>query len=115
MTPRMSRPEFTRGQAMTCKACGSQNAYMLRWLGVTSVRCPDCGADLFPGHDPHVVEASQERYVLSAPRIDPIDIKIAVRSGQLKFYYGTHSKLYCKDTTNGDTVEITINEGGTGV
>jgi hypothetical protein len=27
------------------------NARYFHWLGVTSVRCPDCGADLMPGVD----------------------------------------------------------------
>ncbi|WP_283608568.1 hypothetical protein [Faecalispora anaeroviscerum] len=34
---------------MKCEACGSLNAYPFAWLGVTSIRCPDCGADLSPG------------------------------------------------------------------
>lgn len=34
---------------MECGCCGSMNAdYFSAW-GVTSVRCPDCGADLLPG------------------------------------------------------------------
>jgi hypothetical protein len=34
---------------MKCGACGSLNAYTFEWLGVISIRCPDCGADLMPG------------------------------------------------------------------
>lgn len=36
---------------MRCGACGSPNAHYFSWAGVTSVRCPDCGADLLPGVD----------------------------------------------------------------
>lgn len=36
---------------MICGSCGSYNAEYFYWLGVTSVRCPDCGADLPPGVD----------------------------------------------------------------
>lgn len=31
---------------MRCGSCGGYNAEYFTWLGVTSVRCPDCGADL---------------------------------------------------------------------
>lgn len=34
---------------MRCGSCGGYNAEYFTWLGVTSVRCPDCGADLMPG------------------------------------------------------------------
>lgn len=34
---------------MKCGSCGSHNAKNFYHLGVLSVRCPDCGADLMPG------------------------------------------------------------------
>jgi hypothetical protein len=37
---------------MKCKSCGSENAYYFDYLGVTSIRCDDCGADLMPGYTP---------------------------------------------------------------
>ena len=36
---------------LTCGSCGSQNANYYYHLGVASVRCDDCGADLPPGLD----------------------------------------------------------------
>ena len=32
---------------MLCGTCGGNNAYYFYWLGVTSIRCPDCGSDVF--------------------------------------------------------------------
>ena len=36
---------------MRCGSCGGNNAYPFYWLGVMSIRCDDCGADLPPGVD----------------------------------------------------------------
>lgn len=36
---------------MKCGRCGGNNAYPFYWLGVRSIRCDDCGADLMPGVD----------------------------------------------------------------
>ena len=33
---------------MLCGTCGSSRAEYFYWLGVTSVRCPDCGSDVMP-------------------------------------------------------------------
>jgi DNA-directed RNA polymerase subunit RPC12/RpoP len=33
---------------MLCGTCGSNRAEYFYWLGVLSIRCPDCGSDVTP-------------------------------------------------------------------
>lgn len=45
---------------MRCGTCGSTRMDYFTWLGVTSLRCPDCGADVFEDFNNRLIESEPD-------------------------------------------------------